>query len=89
MARKKAPKHNDELFRKTFEEGFRKQFQNGLLQGSRAICKVVFDKASDEKKTIQERIDDIKKFCGILTGLPIKEEEATNEAGETEDNQSE
>ena len=72
MARKKAARHNDEMFRKTFEEGFKKQFQNGLLQGSRAMCKVVYDHASDESKPAQERIDYITKLCGVLLNLPVK-----------------
>ena len=84
MAKKTAPKHNDEMFRKTFEEGFKKHFQNGLLQGSRAICKVVYDKACDEKKTVEERIEDIKKFCSVLVGLPVvaKGEEVSDEKAE-------
>ena len=76
-------KHNDELFRETFREGFKKQYQNGLLAGSRAICKVVSDKASDETKTPEERIEDIKKFCRILAGLDkplaVKHEESAEE----------
>ena len=91
MARKSVQKHNDEMFKKTFEEGFKKHFQNGLLQGSRAICKVVYDKASDEKKTIEERIEDIKKFCSVLIGLPVivKGEEVSDEKAEQENSQPE
>ena len=91
MARKKATRHNDELFRKTFEEGFKKQFQNGLLQGSRAMCKVVYDRASDESKPAQERLDYIKSFCGVLLNLPTgtKVEEAPVEAEVTEESKPE
>lgn len=64
-------KHNDELFAQTFREGFKKQYQNGLLTGSKAICKVVHDKATDDAKTPEERIEDIKKFCGVLLGLNV------------------
>lgn len=85
---KKAPKHNDALFRKTFEEGFKKQYQNGLLTGSRAICKVVFDKANDETKDPQTRIDDIKKFCSVALGLPVEKPIVAQKNEKTKDDQA-
>lgn len=60
-------KHNDKAFqdalRYTFGSGLERQHRNGLAQGTYAACKVVYDKAVDESKTYEERINSIKKFC--------------------------
>lgn len=75
MAKKKnTGAHNDAMFRDVFKEGFKRQYQNGLLQGARAMCKVVYDKACDEHHTLEERIEDIKSFVGTLLSIPVKEE---------------
>ena len=41
---------------------------NGLLQGSRAMCKVILDKANNKSKSSEERLEDIIKFCSISLG---------------------
>ncbi len=85
MAKKKhTGDHNDAMFREVFKNGFQKQYQNGLLQGARAMCKVVYDKACDEKKTLEERIEDIKSFVGTLLSLPVKEEQKDAEKEQAE-----
>lgn len=55
----------ESILREEFNKGYKSVFQNGLLQGSKAVCKVVLDKANDERKTLEERIEDIKKFCRV------------------------
>ena len=54
------------------------QRQNGLAEGCKAISKVVYDKATDESKSYEERIRDIIIFCE--TGLTIKTEEEENKS---------
>ena len=49
--------------------------QDGLIQGAKAISKVVYDKATDESKTFEERIEDIKKFCLVSLGKEQMEAE--------------
>ena len=66
-------KHNDKEFqdrikaqeriKMTLRENLEKQFRNGITQGMYAACKVISDKASDETKTYEERINDIITFC--------------------------
>jgi len=66
-------KHNDREFQErikaqerikmTLRENLEKQFRNGITQGMYAACKVISDKASDETKAYEERINDIIAFC--------------------------
>ena len=58
-------KKEEQRMREAFTDGFSKMFQNGLHQGTYAIAKVLYDKACDESKTYEERIQDIKKFCEV------------------------
>lgn len=59
-------KRIDELFLKQeFEKKFKEQFRNGLLQGTVAFSKVVRDKATDETKPVEDRLDDIIEFCDV------------------------
>ncbi len=53
--------------------------QAGLAEGTKAISTVIYEKATDENKTCEERLDDIIAFC--KTGLAIKTEDKEN-AGE-------
>lgn len=66
-------KHNDKEFqdrikaqeriKMALRENLEKQFRNGITQGMYAACKVIFDKASDESRSHEERIKDIVTFC--------------------------
>ena len=60
-------KHNDNEFQEnlklTFKNGFEKQFRNGLAQGMYATCKVVYDKLSDDGKSVEDRLNDVMAFC--------------------------
>jgi len=59
-------KVNTEMkLRKTFNEGFKSAQRNGLLQGATAISKVVLDKANDTRKTPEQRLEDIVRFCEV------------------------
>lgn len=55
----------ESILREEFNKGYKRVFQNGLLQGSKAVCKVIFDKADDDSRTLEKRIEDIKKFCQV------------------------
>lgn len=58
-------KHNDNLFKKEFEKGFRKQYNNGLLSGAYAVCQVVLEKAKDDSMSADERLAEIIRFCEV------------------------
>lgn len=60
----------ESILREEFNKGYKSVFQSGLLQGSKAVCKVIFDKANDDSKTLEERIEDIKKFCKVSLKEP-------------------
>lgn len=50
---------------KQFEKGYENTYRNGLLRGATAVSKVVLDKAKNTTKTLEERIDEIIKFCEV------------------------
>ena len=58
-------KSQEEKLRKEFEHGFKTQFKNGMAQGVYAVSKVIFDRASDESMSPEERISEIKRFCQV------------------------
>lgn len=62
-------KHNDQVFRRVVTGGLQKQHTAGVAQGAYAMCKVVLDKATDESKTVEQRLDDVIAFCKICTKL--------------------
>ena len=58
-------KHNDQLFRKVVTGNLRKQHTAGAAQGAYAMCKVIRDKATDETKTVEQRLEDVVGFCNV------------------------
>lgn len=58
----------EEMLRDLLTNSLKETHRNGLLQGSKAICHVVLDKANDTSKTPEERLEDIKKFCEVSLG---------------------
>ena len=62
-------KHNDQVFKRVVTGGLQKQHTAGVAQGAYAMCKVVLDKATDESKTVEQRLDDVIAFCKICTTL--------------------
>lgn len=65
-------KHNDQVFKQVVTDGLRKQHSSGIAQGAYAMCKVVLDKATDESKTIEQRLNDVIAFCSICTNIADK-----------------
>lgn len=63
-------KHNDKEFQEKlkakFREGYEREFKRGLAKGAYAVCKVVYDRATDEAKTPEERLKIISEFCATL-----------------------
>ena len=49
-------------------ETLRDTHRNGLLQGSKAMCAVIYEKAIDSSRTYEDRIADIITFCEISLG---------------------
>lgn len=57
--------------------------QAGLAMGAKAISGVVYEKATDESKTYEERIKDIIQFCSV--GLNIKTNNKENKEADVND----
>lgn len=53
----------EKQLREAFNKGFESTHRIGLVQGAIAIAKVVLDKANNENKAPEDRLDDIIKFC--------------------------
>lgn len=56
---------DEQQLRETFHNGITEAHRNGLLQGSKAMCKVILDMVNDAKKTPEEKIDDVRRFCEV------------------------
>lgn len=52
-----------QAIQRSLEKNMQKVRDSGLLAGSKAICAVIFQKATDQTKSHKERIDDIVEFC--------------------------
>ena len=67
-------KHNDKAFqdkmKTTFRDNLERQFRNGLAQGMYAACKVVYDRATEEGKTAEDKLKSIIAFCEPITRFP-------------------
>ena len=62
--------HNDNAVHNivtTYKKNIENQFRNGLAQGMYASCKVILDKARDERMSVDDRITDIANFCETIT----------------------
>ena len=46
--------------------------QAGLAAGTKAISQVIYNIATNEEKSLEQRIEEIIKFCSV--GLAIKQE---------------
>ena len=56
-------------FRRSSKQNSVKDTRTSLsaaLKGAYAVCKVVYDRATDETKTPDERLNIIKEFCATL-----------------------
>lgn len=61
-------KKDEELLRDTIQKSLKDTHSKGLLQGSKAMCGVILEKANDTTKTPEERIAEIKRFCEVSLG---------------------
>lgn len=57
------PRHNDNVFKRVVTDGLKKQHSAGLAQGAYAMCNVILEKATDESKTVEQRLADVVSFC--------------------------
>lgn len=71
MAKHKSLKDaiREKEFRKMIEDSLRKQYQRGLLMGSRAILKSIGDKIAEEGKTNEEKLLEVMKMVNNLLGM--------------------
>lgn len=67
-------KHNDQLFRQHFREGFQRQHNNGIAQGAYAMCKVIHDKAVNTDIAEEERLQWIIAFTSTMLNYKPAEE---------------
>lgn len=65
-------KHDDNTFKRVVTGGLQKQHTAGIAQGAYAMCSVILEKAKNEEKTPEERLEDIIKFCTICIDLKNK-----------------
>lgn len=63
-------KHNDGMFKRVVTDGLRKQHTAGVAQGAYAMCRVILDKATNEAKSAEERLEDIIAFCRTCAKIP-------------------
>lgn len=52
-----------------FKKGLKEQYHRGLLDGTRAFTKVIYDKATDETKSVEERLQDVVQFAKVSLNI--------------------
>ena len=62
-------KHNDQVFKRVVTGGLQKQHTAGIAQGAYAMCKVILDKATNEAKPVEQRLEDVIAFCKVCNRL--------------------
>ena len=61
----------DEKLKETIKEHLQQQFTRGLLQGSKAMCGVIMEKAKKYNGSNADEVyQDIVSFCEKSLGLP-------------------
>jgi uncharacterized membrane protein YukC len=61
-------------------DSLQKQYQRGLLIGSRSMLKVIGDKIAEEGKTTEEKLAEIMKMVNNMLAMTDKTEENEKEA---------
>jgi hypothetical protein len=59
---------NEEVIVKVFDKKVREQYQRGLAESYSAICSVVLEKATNDKVSDKEKLQDIIDFCNTSLG---------------------
>jgi hypothetical protein len=59
---------NEEAILTVFDKKVKEQYQRGLGDGYSAICEVILDKATNDKLSDKEKIEDIVIFCKTSLG---------------------
>lgn len=54
-------------FRSIVHGSLQQQHTAGLTQGAYAMCEVILDKAADETKAAEQKLEDIVGFCKVCT----------------------
>ena len=82
MAKHKSLKDaiREKEFRKMIADSLQKQYQRGLLIGSRSMLKVIGDKIAEEGKTTEEKLAEIMKMVNNMLAMTDKTEENEKEA---------
>lgn len=82
MAKHKSLKDaiREKEFRKMIADSLQKQYQRGLLMGSRSILKVIGDKIAEEGKSNDEKLLEVMKMVNNLLGMTDKTAEAEQAA---------
>lgn len=78
-------KLREKEFKEKIYESLKAQHQRGLLEGSRAILKVVGDMIAEEGRTTEEKLATVMEFINTSLALTDKTvDEANEKAKETE-----
>ena len=78
MAKHKSLKDaiREKEFRQMIADSIKKQFQRGLLMGSRSMLKSIGDKIAEEGKTPEEKLEEVMKMVNNLLAMTDKTAEA-------------
>ena len=68
-----------------FKKGLKEQYHRGLLDGTRAFTKVIYDKATDETKSVEERLRDVVQFAKVSLNIDdaVRKARTVKEGSET------
>ena len=68
-----------------FKKGLKEQYHRGLLDGTRAFTKVIYDKATAEGKSVEERLQDVIQFAKVSLNIDgaARKARAAKETSET------
>ena len=58
-------KKREEEFEKIFRDHLQKQLNRGIKIGVLTNSRIVLDKLNDTSKSLEDRIEDVKKFCQV------------------------
>lgn len=72
-------KLREQEFKEKIFESLKAAHQKGLLEGSRAILKVVGDKIAEKDKSPEERLEEVMRFVNASLKITDKTVEEANE----------
>ena len=71
-------------FRKMIEDSLKKQYQRGLLVGSRSMLKVIGDKIAVEGQTPEEKLAEVMKIINNMLTMTDQTEKQAEESSKAQ-----